>query len=86
MQVGQIWRKRVRLAWQLRVAADGEEVDLLHGVAARDAALPLQQVVEHHPAHVAVLRREPLQVDAHLQLDVLPHRGDARRRLVLALQ
>ena len=58
---------------------------MLHGVAARDAALPLEQVVEHQAPDVAVLGREPLQVDADLQLDVLPDRGDALRRLVLAL-
>ena len=74
------------LSWQLRVAADAQEVDVLHGVAARDAALPLEQIVEHQAPDMPVLRRVPLQVDADLELDVLPHGGDALRRLVLALQ
>ena len=59
---------------------------MLHGVAARDAALSLEQVVEHQAPDMPVLRRVPLQVDADLELDVLPHGGDALRRLVLALQ
>jgi hypothetical protein len=33
---------------------------------------------------VSLLRREPLEVDVDLQLDVLAHRADAVRRLVLA--
>ena len=45
---------------------------MLHGVAARDAALPLEQIVKHETPDVAVLGRVPLQVDADLELDVLP--------------
>ena len=58
---------------------------MLHGVAARYAAFPLEQIVEHQAPGVAVLGRVPLQVNANLELDVLPDGADALRRLVLAL-
>ena len=53
--------------------ADVHQVHLVHGVAACDAGLPLQQVVEDESAEVALLRGEALQVQVDLELDMLAH-------------